>query len=113
LQEAGRAGVSGRRKIGNGLHLLLGLSHAARKHRTTQRMRRSLHHRASRREMVRKAVINQLARAESGRVQRAGEAPIIFALAFGFVDGTGRSEYTGGVAPAYGRKAAKQPADLR
>ncbi len=59
-------------------------------------------------KVVAKAVVNQLAAAKSGGVDGAGHAPVVFALAFGLVDGAGAGKNARhGRAKAVRCKAAK------
>ena len=85
FQEAGRAGIAAGRQVGDGAHLLLGLTGAAGKDGAAHGVRGGFHHGAGRREVIGKAVVGQLAGA-AGRVQRAGEAPVVGARAFRFID---------------------------
>src|SRR5690606_8909686 len=76
-------------------------------HCTSQGMGSSFHHRASRREMIGKAVVDQVAFTKAGSVQGARESPVVFAAAFRLVDWAGRREDPCNLAPADSRVPPK------
>ena len=106
-QEAGRAGIGIGTQLGHRLQLQLGVAHAAGKDRAADGVRAAFHHRAGRRQVVAEAVVHQVAGAKAGGEQRAAEAPVVGAGAFGFVDRAGRLEH----APRRARRALRAPAD--
>ena len=108
-QEARRAGVGVGAQLGHRLQLQLGVAHAARKDRAADGVRAGFHHRAGRREVVAEAVVHQVAGAKAGGEQRAAEAPVVGAMAFGFVDRAGRLEH----APRRARRTAARASRWR
>src|SRR5690606_12635318 len=67
----------------------------------------SFHHGASRREMIGKAVVDQVAFTKAGSVQGTRESPVVFAAALRLVDGTGRREDPCNLVPADSRVPPK------
>ena len=89
FQKTGGADVASGLQFGHGLHLLLGLARAAGKDAAADGMGTVFHHGPGGDKVVAKAIVNQLAAAKSGGVDGAGHAPVVFALAFGLVNGAG------------------------
>ena len=73
-EERRRAHVPVGLKIGHRLHLLLGLPGAAGEDGAAQRVRAGLEHRPCRREVIGKAVVDEVAAAETGGEQRPAPA---------------------------------------
>ena len=92
LEEIGRAGVAVGPVISDRLDLAVGLAGAARDDRTSDGRRGAVEHHAGRREMVGKAVQHDVARAETGGMERAGHPPVIRASALGVGDRPGREK---------------------
>ena len=98
-QKRRRAHVAIRTQLGHRLHLLLRLAGAAGKHRAAQRMRAGFEHRTRRREVIGKAVVDEIARAESRGEQRPRQAPVIGTRALGLVNRPGRREHAAAIGP--------------
>ena len=94
FQKTRRAYVAGRRQFGHGLNLLLGLTGATGKHSAAQRVCAGFHHGAGRHEVIAEAVVYQLAGPEAGGEHGACHAPVVFACAFGLVNGAGAGKNT-------------------
>src|SRR5438093_606853 len=107
FQKRRRSDVTVRLQIGHRLNLLLRLSDAAREYRAAQCMRAGFDHRSRGREVIGKAVVNEISAPKSGSVQRAGEPPIIGRAPFRLVDRTGRTKSAPRVAPSRCGKSAE------
>src|SRR5690606_7288954 len=83
------------------------LSDAAGKYRAPQGMGGSLHHGSRRREMVGKAVVDEVAAPEARGVECPCERPVVAAVAFRLVDRTGRREHACRLSPVNCRKTTE------
>jgi hypothetical protein len=112
-QEGRRADVGVGLQVGDRRELLLGLADAGGKDGAAERVRGGLHHRAGGREVVREGVVHQVAGTETRGEQRARQAVVVGARAFGFVERAGRGEHAPARrAPAHRREAAEGPRRL-
>ena len=75
----------------DGLDLQVGVADARGEHGAADGVRALLHHEASRREVVRERVVDEISRPETGSVHHAGHPPEIPRMA-GLVDRPGRGE---------------------
>ncbi len=107
-QERRRADVAARLQVGDRRHLLLGLPDPAGENRAADRMRAGFEHRPRRREVIREAVVDEVAGPKPGREERAREPPVIGGRAFGLVDRPGRREDAACASPARRRQAAER-----
>ncbi len=108
-QERRRADITRRTQVSDRGDLQLGLADAAREYRATQRMRAGLEHRAGRRQVVREAVVHEVAGTKACSEERARKTPIVARLALRLVDAAGRCEYAPQFSPLRGGEAAERP----
>jgi hypothetical protein len=92
LEEIRCAGIAARAELRRGARLHLGVAGAGREDRAAEGARAALQHHPRGREVVGKAVVQQLAGAEPRGEQRAGEAPVVGGVGLRLVDRAGRGE---------------------
>ncbi len=94
FQKARCARIARRTQLGHRPDLLLGLARASRKHGAAQSVCARLHHGASGGEVVAEAVVDQVTRPKAHGVHGTGNAPVVGACAFGFVDRARTGKHT-------------------
>ena len=92
LQEVRRAGIGGRTQVLDQVELLLGVARPSRDHRAANRARAAVEDESARRQVIRKRVQNDIARAQSGGIKAACCAPGVLVSRFGLVDRSRRRE---------------------
>ena len=107
-----RAHVAIGTKLGDRVHLLLGLPGAAGEHGAAQCQRTGFEHRARRREVIRKAIVDEIAGTKARREQRAREPPVIGTAPLRLVDRPGRREHARRLTAAQRSESSERPARL-
>ena len=118
LEEARRARVTMRPKVGDRLQLQLGIAHPGGKHGAADRIRARFDHRRGGCQVIAEAVVQQIAGAKTGGMQGAADAPVVGARSLRFIDRPWRLEHPPCatsrsrrlIAPAHRRQAAEHVA---